>query len=409
MAESTLTYKYWEALDDVSDFLGHGTAHTDADNLARVRDVVEKGYRMFLVPPPLPRYGGHRWSFLSPRAELTLRTQKESGDASGVLVTKTLTDSNAEFLAYGVEAGDTIQMSLDGGTTNEAEVIASVTSDTVLVLEDAPAGGDDTYTYYVDDQAWQYPLPDDFGALVGEPNVEGSGWYAPIPIRGEGVIRRLRARGDVAGRPQVMAVRPRSFSREVGQRWELLVWPDPDSDHTVLYRYDVLPSKWGYVRTTGAAGTIATKKLTLTGETFQTDGVISGDKVILSSVTSSTAAGIYVVDSVTDETNLELLTAPGDGTATYEILPATLYPYGGFQHTATLTACCLAQAELWRDDAKGVRYEDALERLAASIEAEQRMEPKTLGYNGDPGRGSLSVKRSRYVEYEGTIYGDYAP
>lgn len=417
MAESTLTPTYWDALNEISDFLGWQRAHTDEDNLARVRETAEAGYRQFLFPPPLPgQTRAHVWSFLSPVATITLRTHKETGAiATSSLSGTTLTDTAGQFLSYAVEAGDTIQLQKDGESSYEEEQVDSVTSETVLELVSAPSTGNGEYDYYVDEPAWQYPAPDDYAGLVGDrATVENSGTYGPALLRGEGVIRALRARGTSSGAPKFFAVRPKALLTETGQRWEIIVWPNPSSALTVYYRYNVLVGKWGHVRTSGAAATIDTtaKTLTMTGETFKTDGCLVGDKVILSSPsTSDITTGIYVIATVDTDTQITLTTAPGsDGTADYEVLPANLYALGGMQHGRTLVASALAEAERSRDEEKGRQWDWFMERLAASVSADENMLPTTLGYNRDASDVLVGrPRRDRYVEYEGQVPGEFAP
>jgi hypothetical protein len=415
MAESTLTLTYWDALDEVSRMLGWGTGHTNADRLALVRGLVEAGYRQFLHPLPLPpSQRSHVWSFLSPKTTVTMRTEKESGTvATASVSTTTLTDTTAEFESYGVAAGDSLTISA-GGATAGTYTVDSVTSETVLVTTATMGSG--TATYTIDEEAWMYPLPDDFGSLaVQELVVNASGAYYPFPIRGEAWIRAKRAIADRTGRPLAAAIRPKSLARETGQRWELLVWPDPDDTYSVEYRYNVLPGKWGHVRTSGTTATVDTsaKTITLTGETFDTDGCIAGDKVVIWEPSVATiTTGIYVIATVDSETQITLTTAPGaDGTVDYDVLPATLYPLGGLIHAETLMASCRAVAQRHVDKEKGWAWEEYIERLGASTSQDMELQPRNFGYNRDESVDppSRTWFRSLYAEYEGTVYGDYAP
>ena len=404
MAESTLGHTYWNGLDEISDFLGWGRKHTDEDNLARVRDAIEAGYRQFLFPVvPVPV---HVWSFLQPLASITMRLNKESGTtASASAVGVAFTDTSAKFLAYGVVAGDHITISAGTATAGTYEV-SNVVSETVLVLTSSAGTG--TATYTVDEPATVYPLPDDFGGLVGDVVCDDD----PVTQRGEGYMRLLLSREDASGQPRNYATRPRQFVRETGQRWEMVVGPAPDSAYAIEYRYNVVPGKWGYVRTSGA-GTVVTaaKTLTRAGETFELDGCVAGDKVILSAVAADQTPGIYVIASVDSETQITLTTAPGaDGTCTYEVMPATLYPLGGTVHADTLMTCCKAAAEAEQDDNTGLWNARMKERLQVSLQQDCLSIPRNIGYNSDPGMGRLGARhRGQYVEYDGVIPGDYAP
>ena len=54
---------------------------------------------------------------------------------------------------------------------------------------------------------------------------------------------RQRDSGTAQSNPTLMAIRPKSSDGSNGQRFELMLWPDPDKAYTVSYRYQALPSK----------------------------------------------------------------------------------------------------------------------------------------------------------------------
>ena len=87
------------------------------------------------------------------------------------------------------------------------------------------------------------------------------------------------------------------------------------------------------------------------------------------------------------------------------------YPLGGAEHGDTIMESCLSVAEQIKNNERGLHTLAFKERLAASVSYDRRMfSPPTLGYNGDnsDSRGGHSVA-VRYPEYEGVIYGDFAP
>lgn len=77
------------------------------------------------------------------------------------------------------------------------------------------------------------------------------------------------------------------------------------------------------------------------------------------------------------------------------------YPLGGAEHAETILECCLAAAELHRDDTLGNHYQVSLERLAASVELDRSLGPDNLGYNFDGGDGALPWSRVTETLYEG--------
>ena len=88
-------------------------------------------------------------------------------------------------------------------------------------------------------------LPDDYGNIEGSMTISSPtnqvSW--PIQISGEGVIRERYAQCPTAtGRPQLAAIRPRKGTEMTrGQRFEVIVWPIPDTAYTLDLRYYLLP------------------------------------------------------------------------------------------------------------------------------------------------------------------------
>jgi len=401
MAESTATLTYWDFLDAVSRLAGWGTAHTDEDNLALAREIVERSNGRFLYPEIIASKFAHSWSFLSPIAELTWRTQKETGTAN--VSTTTVTCAAAHFQSYGVREGDTLVVESGGAADAGEYTIDSVDSETQITLTSSAGSGESTF--YIDEPAWQYPLPDDFGHMVREFTYLPGASLQSMTMGDEGKIERSYVGGITTGTPQLFAIRPKTLQRETGQRFELVVWPAPASAKTVKYRYAVEPGLLGYVRSTGS-GTVDTDVKTLTddGAAFDDDGCIAGDKVILSDVATGQTAGIYTIaaDGVA-ATELTLTSEPGaDGTCTYEVLPAKLYHYGGRRLSETLREICLGTTEEELDDAPGVHAARAQLMLAAAIDRDFNNAARFLGMMEDPSTRKVAGRLPRQeglVEY----------
>lgn len=68
------------------------------------------------------------------------------------------------------------------------------------------------------------------------------------------------------------------------------------------------------------------------------------------------------------------------------------YPYGGAMHSETIIASCLAIAESQEDEIRGVKWNEFMDRLAASIQIDKKMiSVDYFGYNSD---GSDGIDRS---------------
>ena len=91
-----------------------------------------------------------------------------------------------------------------------------------------------------------YTLSANFGGMIGIATyATADNRWSPIETTGEARIRLLRQRdsGTAQSNPRFMAIRPMSSDGSNGQRFQLMLWPDPDKAYTVSYRYHALPSK----------------------------------------------------------------------------------------------------------------------------------------------------------------------
>ncbi len=86
-----------------------------------------------------------------------------------------------------------------------------------------------------------YDMPDDFGGLNGV--LTYPDWTAskPVMIGSESNIRTLRQIRPQTGNPTQAAIRPKQSDGTAEQVFEMIVWPTPESDIELTYRYYVLP------------------------------------------------------------------------------------------------------------------------------------------------------------------------
>lgn len=205
-----------------------------ADESAELDEVIRIGLRQFyyhdLIIPgeTMP----HAWSFLKPVSSITLWTSVAGGAMSVSTTQITVTDSTF----YSSMVGAT----LVAHTSGTEYTILSVVSDKVVVVDaDATADDGDTFTIAA---TGDYRLPDDFGFLIGDLTYSSDDGFPRITVVSDNMIRTMRSRSDVTGPPSMAAVVPLSTTGASGQRFALMVWPTPDSDYTVRYRYSVLPN-----------------------------------------------------------------------------------------------------------------------------------------------------------------------
>ncbi len=83
-----------------------------------------------------------------------------------------------------------------------------------------------------------YDLPDDFAGLTGEihyPSAEFRQSMVRIPLA---EMLRMRSADDSSNPPIYFAIRPKTSDQTDGQRWELLLWPNPSDSWTMSYSYE---------------------------------------------------------------------------------------------------------------------------------------------------------------------------
>lgn len=89
-----------------------------------------------------------------------------------------------------------------------------------------------------------YELPDDFGHIVG-PLTYGQSESSVLHVRviGEGQIREMRQTNTGEGQPRYAAIQTTVGDGGSGQRDTIMLWPTPDGEYNLTYRYAVLPDR----------------------------------------------------------------------------------------------------------------------------------------------------------------------
>lgn len=250
----------------------------------------------------------HEWSFLKPIATINIwpsvsttldgaPTRDGTSTLSGAhAATTTVTVNDAIFASWMV--GETI--TIDTGGTPVTRTISSVTSTTVcevdsaitesggevvlvevstVTVDDATfydnmADGDETLTIgsntytitgvsstlicYVSGDAsgevdeavtsvtqdGAYRLPSDYGAMIGPMTHAAESGYQAVNIRSDTEIRRLRRWSTGPGITTLAAIRPLTPSQTATQEFDLLVYPAPDTNYPLTYRYSVRLSEF---------------------------------------------------------------------------------------------------------------------------------------------------------------------
>jgi hypothetical protein len=236
MSESTLSLTYSDLRRIIGRFLGYGTntALWTAAQVIEVTDIIKSGLNQFYFPPSLQAgEPSHQWSFLKKNANITCVVDYSTGTISSSSTTVTLTTgtwpswaaTNGTLVVDGIEYDVTVR--------NSGSIITIATAPTV-------AFSADSFTLEHDGN---YELLDEFGALDGIITFADDLIYQPIRIVSEKEIRKQRSRDDFSGTVYMAAVR--SFSEPgatEGQRFELLLYPRPNTEWVITYRYCVYPN-----------------------------------------------------------------------------------------------------------------------------------------------------------------------
>lgn len=98
-------------------------------------------------------------------------------------------------------------------------------------------------TYQTVADVWEYDLPDDFAFIDGPMTYDpgSSTMYPPVRRVSEHQVRTRHQQFEHTGRPEWFAIRVKPDVDGGGTRWQLLVWPTPDDDYSLHYRYRTNP------------------------------------------------------------------------------------------------------------------------------------------------------------------------
>lgn len=208
---------------EVGGYLKNDRTLSNATDLAECKRITNDGYLMFLSE--------RDWSFLSPQTSIIAFC--ETTGTLTTISTVTITASVATF--HPAMVGATVTFTL----TSHTFTIASVTSTTVAVLTTSAAAETATDTITIATSG-RYRLPSDFGQVIDGFSFDTSNSYSPIQPASPQFIRdQWSLIGGATGVPAYWAIQPVTYVTTTGQLWDLLLYPIPQSDFTLYYRYRV--------------------------------------------------------------------------------------------------------------------------------------------------------------------------
>lgn len=232
MAESTLSLTYDDLRRELGRFLGFGRHPAgdgslqgwSADQVADSEDILKAAGRLI--------YAAHRWSFLFPLNTFTTSAAYTTGTVAIAAGVVTLTGGT--FPSWAADGEITVL-----GVTY---TINTLDGNTQVTLDDTSVTVAAGKTFQLTRPA--YTLPDDFGTLQGPITFRpgANSYYGPIEIFGESQIRTRKQSTLITGVPRRAALRPKAHTPTTGQRWELILDPDPDAEYVLYHRYGVNPN-----------------------------------------------------------------------------------------------------------------------------------------------------------------------
>ena len=221
MAEATRSITFADLYQAVG-LKFKNTASPTGDDLAACKRVVNKGYRRFLTY--------HDWSFLHPESSI-VAFANASGTAVGTPST-TLTASTSIFYPGMVGRSVTVKT----GTYT----ISAYTSGTVVTLS-STANGEGATPAISLTATGRIRMPDDFGYIEGGIQHDSASAYGVLDRVPLEWIKERETASTVTGVPRYFAV-VAAARATTGQRHDLAVWPWPDTNYTLRYRYRVNPT-----------------------------------------------------------------------------------------------------------------------------------------------------------------------
>ncbi len=239
MTQPTISITFSSIYQEVADYLGYGRSPT-GDNLSEVKRYANDGYTDFLMGMDFRSGTAHRWSFMSPTAQITMWSS-QTGDTASSLSGATDGAGNSATSIAGASAifhasmvGHTVKF--DSG--NNFPIHSYTSGSTISVIGDATG---ETAGFSIPANG-AYTFPDNFGYLEDDFRYGSSDAKVFMENRAPQNVRTRKAVSGT-GDPHYFAVQPVSFSSVYGQRWEVLVHPTPGSVKTLNYRYAVNPSQ----------------------------------------------------------------------------------------------------------------------------------------------------------------------
>ncbi len=241
MAESTLATTYADLRLAIAHYLGYGLTASawTTDEETEIAMALKDGLTQFYFPPKTEDRLPHKWSFLTPVTTLDTIAPYSTGTVAITKTGTTVTLTTGVWPSWAATHGSLVVDSVE-------YVIATRTDDEFIELADAWTEDTVTVATFILKHNGNYDLPDDYAGMVGPMIVESSNFEPDITRISEGQIRSMRQQdpqnSGTSASPLYAAIRPKTQSTTtVGQRFEVMFSPLPNSVITISYAMRLLP------------------------------------------------------------------------------------------------------------------------------------------------------------------------
>jgi len=218
-------------------------AFPDCTDSGKQDRIIKSAYTMLLYPPEVMvegrRIGGYKWNWMSPLDSFNTVVEYKTGTVEAVLGDVEITLTGGTWPDW-VADGATLIITDALGADHSFTVSERTGADTLDLTSAWDHADEDTMSYEIHYHPDYYELPAAFGGLVGERMwIMSTIYYPPLLVRTFEQIAPYALAVQTPGIPRYAAIVPAEYVAATGQRYQVDLWPTPDTDYAIGYQYNV--------------------------------------------------------------------------------------------------------------------------------------------------------------------------
>jgi len=235
----SITASYADLVNEIQD------AFPDITSATKLARIIKNGYTMFLYPPEVVVNGrpvsGYKWSWASPLAVLNTIEEYDTGTVKVVEGDATVVLTGGTWPSWAEDATIVIT---DGDGDDYTFTVSERTDGANIELSSEWAGAsDDTLAYEIHYHPDEYDLPAAFGGLEGGLTListeSPTTSFPQLIVRPSDFVAQYAVADQNPSAPLYVSIVPDDFVGATGQRYRMLLWPQPDLNYAIGYRYNV--------------------------------------------------------------------------------------------------------------------------------------------------------------------------